>query len=272
LSHSDLFDRYREGQSPVHRLDPRVKVVVAFLFILSTVLLPDGAWLAFGLSFILLLGISYASGLGTAFTVKRSFIALPFVLAAAAVVFSVPGNILFTLNIWHWHLQATDAGLIRFGSIVIRSWISIQVAILLVATTQFPDMMHALRHLKVPGILVSIISFMYRYLHVLVDETMRLLRAREARSARLPAGHYTTAKLGKPGGSIGWRARIAGNMAGQLFIRSYERSDRVYNAMVARGYTGTLQTLNPHRITVDDWLLGSLVVLLLIIIQVIARI
>jgi cobalt/nickel transport system permease protein len=103
------------------------------------------------------------------------------------------------------------------------------MAILLVATTQFPDMMHALRHLRVPSLLVAVISFMYGYLFVLADEVMRLLRARDSRSARL-TGY-------RSGGSIPWRARVAGNMAGQLFLRSYERAP-AYNAMLSRGYTG----------------------------------
>ncbi len=95
-----------------------------------------------------------------------------------------------------------------------RSWLSVQMAILLTATTAFPDLMHALRHLRVPRLLVAIVSLMYRYLFVLTDETARLLRAREARSARV-AGR-------RGGGTLAWRARVAGNMAGQLFLRSYE--------------------------------------------------
>ena len=94
-------------------------------------------------------------------------------------------------------------------------------------------------HLRVPAILTTIIAFLYRYLFVLTDEVFRLLRARESRSAAV-AGQ-------RSGGGVMWRARVAGNMAGQLFLRSYERSDRIYNAMLARGYTGHLQTLNPHE-------------------------
>jgi cobalt/nickel transport system permease protein len=158
----------------------------------------------------------------------------------------------------------TDAGLIRFVSIVVRSWLSVQMAILLTATTRFPDLIHALRHLRLPQPLVSTISFLYRYLFVLTDETVRLLRAREARSAR-PAG-------GGGGGSVAWRARVAGNMAGQLFLRSYERSDRVYNAMLARGYAGQLLTLNPHVMRNQDWVVGALAVMILLLLQVISRV
>ncbi len=247
-------------------------MVVAFLFILSTVLLPDGAWWAFLLSLALVFVIAYTSKLGAWFTISRSVIVLPFTLAAFTIIFTLPGEDVFTIDLLRWSFTATDAGLIRFASILIRSWISVQVAILLVATTQFPDLMHALRHLRVPGVLVSIISFMYRYLHVLVDETLRLLRAREARSARMPEIDQDRKQRRRAGGTVFWRAKVAGNMAGQLFIRSFERSERVYQAMVARGYSGTLLTLNPHVLKLDDWLLGSMMVLSLLVIQLVARI
>ena len=261
--HVNAFDRFESGESLIHRLDPRVKVVVTALFIVSNVSLPDGAWLAFGLAWGLVLLASVLAELGVGYVVKRSFVALPFALAAVTAIFAIPGRPLFAGTLGPWHLVATDAGLIRFVSIVIRSWLSVQMAILLTATTQFPDLMHALRHLRTPHLVVAIISFMYRYLFVLTDEAMRLMRAREARSAR-PAG-------GGGGGSIPWRARVAGNMAGQLFLRSYERSDRVYNAMLARGYTGQFITLNPHTMRTEDWIVGGLTVIVLLLLQVVGR-
>jgi cobalt/nickel transport system permease protein len=73
------------------------------------------------------------------------------------------------------------------------------------------------------------------------------------------------------GGSIAWRARVAGNMAGQLFLRSYERSDRVYNAMLARGYTGHFLTLNPHLMRPRDWASGVVAAILLLLLQLVGR-
>jgi cobalt/nickel transport system permease protein len=185
---TNTFDRYQEGKSPIHQLDPRVKVVVTVLFILSNVLLPDGAWLAFLLAWGLILLTSVLAGLGLDYAIKRSFVALPFALAAVTVIFNLPGKPLFTWDLGPWQLVATDVGMVRFASIVVRTWLSVQMAILLTATTQFPDLTHALHHLRVPKLLVAIISFMYRYLFVLTDEAMRLMRAREARSARSTAG------------------------------------------------------------------------------------
>ena len=257
--HVNTFDRYETRESLIHHLDPRVKVVVTVLFIVSNVLLPDGVWLAFVLSWGLILLVNRLAGLEMGYAFKRSFIALPFALAAVTTIFTIPGQPLVAFTVGSWQAVATDAGLIRFVSIVIRSWLSVQMAILLTASTQFPDLMHALRHLRLPQILAAVISFMYRYLFVLADEVLRLLRAREARSARLPGS--------KSGGTIWWRAQVAGNMVGQLFLRSYERSDRVYNAMLARGYRGHFLTLNPHLMQPLDWLLGALALMILAGIQ-----
>jgi len=257
------IDRYEARDSLLHRLDPRVKVVVTLLFILSNVLLPDGAWPAYLAAWLfLLLAVSLAR-LSPLFVLRRSLLALPFVLAAVSVLFTVPGETRLSWQIGTLSLTVSDQGLIRFGSILVRSWLSVQMAILLTATTQFPDLMHALRHLKVPALLVAIIAFMYRYLSVLVDEARRLLRAREARSAQGPQG--------TAGRSLRWRAQVAGGMVGQLFLRSMERSDRVYGAMVARGYRGQLLTMNPHVMGRPDWFMAAGALLLLLTIQLIGR-
>lgn len=235
------FDRYLARASAVHRLDPRVKVILTLAFIVAVALLPNGAWLAYAAAFLLVMAITATARLSPWLVVRRSLLGLPFLLAAVTVLF-LPGRVVWA---GPFGLGVTDAGLIRFGSILARSMISIQAAVLLTATTRFPDILHALRHLKVPAVLVAIIGFMYRYLFVLVDEVERLMRARAARSARLP---------GAPGGgSLRWRAAVAGHMAGQLLLRSLDRSDRVYHAMLARGYRGELLTLAPHAMRPRDW-------------------
>lgn len=261
--HANAFDRFHAGTSLVHHLDPRVKVIVTVLFIVSNSLLPDGAWLALAASLLLVLFASSLSDLGTGFTLRRSFIALPFALAALTTLFATPGSPIFHLTAGPLDVTVTGPGLVRFTSILIRTWLSVQMAILLVATTSFPDLLHALRHLRVPGVLVAIISFMYRYLFVLTDEVIRLRRAREARSAQLNGK--------KSGGTLAWRAKTAGSMAGQLFLRSLERSDRIYNAMLARGYTGQLLTLNAHLMERKDWIAGAAALGILLFIQAVGR-
>ncbi len=263
--HINTFDHYQLHDSSIHRLDPRVKISATVLLIISNAILPDGAWIAFALTWGLVLSVSLLANIQINFILSRSIVTLPFAIAAVSVIFSIPGPTLTTLVLGSWQLIITEPGLIRFASIMMRSWISVQMAILLTATTPFPDLIHAMRHLRVPDILVATISFMYRYLFVLSDEAIRLLRAREARSAsKFGTGRQRTALL--------WRVKIAGNMAGQLFLRSYERSERVYNAMLARGYIGTLQTLNPHEMKPKDWVMGSAVLLVLVFFQILAHI
>jgi cobalt/nickel transport system permease protein len=97
----------------------------------------------------------------------------------------------------------------------------------------------------VPRIFVAIIGFMYRYLAVLGEEATRLMRARSARSA-VAAG--TTG-----GGSVAWRARVTGSMVGSLFLRSYERSERFYAAMQARGFEGTFRHMGARTIRPGEW-------------------
>jgi cobalt/nickel transport system permease protein len=260
ILHFSAFDPYQAGESRVHRLDPRVKVVLAAGFILSMALLPDAAWLAYGLAFLLVLAAAVAAGIPPRRVLRRSLIGLPFLLAAVTVLFTLPGA-----TLWRgpFGLMLTDAGLERFLSIVCRSLISLQMAILLTMTTRFPDIIHALRHLKVPAVLTSIIAFMYRYLFVLADEAARLMRGRAARSAAAPGN--------KAGGSLVWRAMTTGHMVGQLFIRSLDRSERVYQAMVARGYRGELLTMHPHAMRPADW--GTLIAFFaaLLLIQAVAR-
>jgi cobalt/nickel transport system permease protein len=102
---------------------------------------------------------------------------------------------------------------------------------------------------------------MWRYLFVLADEAIRLMRARLARS-----GHADLPDL-KPGGSIAWRGRVAGGMVGNLFLRAFERSDRIYMAMLARGYDGEMRSAPLPVLSNSNWLvlllsLGILAVLL----------
>ncbi len=255
--HIHLLDQYHTGRSSVHRLDARVKLLLTLAFILVTSLTPAGAWLAYlGLT-LLALGVILAAGLPPLLVQRRALVALPFALAALTVLFTTEGRPLFTLSLGAWHLTASQPGLIRFLSILLKSWLSVQGAILLAATTPFPTLVVAMRALRLPRLLVSIIAFMGRYLFVLADEALRLHRAREARSAVIGPGS---------GGSITWRARVTGGMVGNLFLRSVERSERIYNAMLARGYRGELRTLSPPRLRPADGVLGLLFVALLALI------
>ena len=265
--HIHALDTYRPGSSLVHRLDARVKLVVALLLILTAVLLPEQSWLAYGLLQALLLGVTIVSRVGVGLVQRRAAVALPFTLAALTVVFVTPGQVLFSIPVPGGAWAVSDAGLLRFLSIVVRSYLSIQAAVLLAATTPFPALLQAMRALGIPRTLVAIGSFLYRYLFVLADEAQRLLRAREARSA-LPR---TADRVRRPGRSLPWRACVTGGMAGSLFIRSYERSERIYTAMLARGYDGEIRSFSLPAMRAVDWLWGAAAILTLAVILILSR-
>ncbi|HEY0735089.1 MAG TPA: cobalt ECF transporter T component CbiQ [Herpetosiphonaceae bacterium] len=252
-----LLDRYIAGASVIHALDARVKLVLTVALIVCAALLPVGAWLALLALTALVWAAIIASGVGLPTILKRSLLALPFLLVVVTVIFSVPGRPIFRLPLGFVTLTATDAGLLRFITIVWKSWVSMQAALLLTATTHFLDVLRALQALHMPRIIVALMSFMYRYLFILVEEAQRLLRARDCRSAALE---------GSGGGSVLWRAQVTGRLVGTLFLRSFERSERIYVAMLSRGYTGELRSLRARTLDRRDLYAGLGVGAILLII------
>ncbi len=144
------------------------------------------------------------------------------------------GDPLGTVVVGPLALTVSGEGLRLFATIAAKSWVSVQAALLLTFTTPVPELIEALRRLRLPGLLVTTIGFLVRYLVVLGDEAGRMSRARAARSAVGPRGRS---------GSVRWRATVTGHMVGTLFLRSYERSERIYAAMLARGFEGALVRL-----------------------------
>ena len=266
--HIHALDTYRPGHSLVHRLDPRVKLILTVLFILVCSLTTDQSWAIFGLLAVLLGLITLLSGVGFVLVYKRAAVALPFTLAALTVAISTPGNPVFSLGLPGGPWVVTDAGLLRFVSIVVRSYLSVQSAVILSAATPFPDLLWAMRALRIPKVMVAIGSFLYRYLFVLADEAQRLMRAREARSV---AQDTHASSPDKAGGSLLWRARVTGSMAGTLFIRSYERSDRIYSAMLARGYDGDVRSLEPPTLRPVDVATGIAAGLVLVALLILSK-
>jgi cobalt/nickel transport system permease protein len=121
----------------------------------------------------------------------------------------------------------------------LKSGVSALSVILLVSTTHFSQLLKGMERLGLPRLLLAIISFLYRYLFLLLDQFMRLLRA--ARSRNLEAG------------PLSLRLRAAGGIVGSLFIRTYSRAERVHAAMLARGYQGTLPLLRDTRLGAADF-------------------
>jgi len=259
--HIHLHDQYQQAQTLIHGLDARVKVILTVLFILTVSLTPFGAFGAYIALFALIMATALLARIEPTYLLKRSVVALPFALAAITLPFTVPGQTLLTIPVFGG-LTVSAEGVIRFVSILIKSWLSLQMAIILV--TAFPAILWALRALRIPPPLIAIVSLMYRYLFVLFDEAMRLLRARAARSA--------TQDGTRSGGSLAWRGQVAGRMAGSLMLRSFERSERIYNAMLARGYQGQLLGLEHGHLRSRDLVVAGIMVALLALILLLSRI
>jgi cobalt/nickel transport system permease protein len=218
----------------LHQADARLKFILTVAFILSVTLLPTGSYAALLVAWLAIVTACWAARLGPLRTTRKAFFALPFMLAAVPLVVTRGAPYVAVLDIGPVALAISTEGVRQFTTIAIKSWISVQAALLLSFTTPFHDLVDALRELRLPRVMVAIISFMYRYLGVLSDEATRMNRARASRSA---------ARRGHAGPALWWRARVTGSMVGSLFLRSYERSERVYAAMLARGFDGELRYL-----------------------------
>lgn len=256
------LDRAVARASPVHRADPRLKFVAVIVTILVISLLPVGAFVALGLTWLALIAVSTLAALGPMRLSRGAFVAAPFLLAALPLIFVRSGDPIGTIVLGPIALTLSGEGLVLFATIAAKSWLSVQAALLLTFTTPFHDLVDALRDLRLPRILVTIISFMYRYLAVLGEEASRMLRARSARSA---------AVAGRSGGGLRWRAAVTGSMVGSLFLRSYERSERIYAAMQSRGFDGTFRHLSSRSIPTASWAAFGLVLVALISLEIAAH-
>ncbi len=190
--------------TPIHRLDPRVKIVVLLGTVLVVVTTPPGSWAAYGAYLALLAALAVASRLPAGYVARRLAIEVPFLLAAALLVL-VQG----------WVAGATLAA---------RITTSLLAVVVLSSTTPFPLLLRGFERLRAPRLLVTIVALLWRYLRVIGDEVRRMRIAREARAYRPRTV---------------WQAQVAtGATIGALFLRSLERGERVHLAMVSRGYAG----------------------------------
>ncbi len=244
MSVDQRINPYRHSEGLLHRFDPRLKLCLGLAYILTINLIPSAVWVIFPLLFSINLSLVVLSEIGIGRLLKRSLWILPFMLAVIPLLFQVEGPAWFQFKFFGWQLTASWPGFERGLSIVLKAWFSVQVAIILVSTTPFEGILLGLRWLRVPKLLVVVIGLMWRYLFVLLDEVQRLITARAARSSTLP--HI------RSGGNFIWRARVTGYMAGSLFLRSLERSDRVYAAMLSRGYDGEVRLWNDKTIPSRD--------------------
>jgi len=251
MEHS-FIDRYSDLDSFIHRLDPRTKLITTLAFILVVVVTPLTKWQAFAGYSVLIISLVLLSKLPLLYVVKRTLIIIPFILLIGIFNLFKPGEIVASLSIWHWQVSVTQEGLLVFWSVLIKAFLSILSLILLSSTTKFTQLLKGLEQLRMPKIMVMTLSFAYHYIFLLVDEAMRMRRARESRNL---------------GGKRVWQIKTLGHMVGTLFLRSYERAERVYAAMVSRGYEGHIRVLNPLNLSHRDAYFGIITLLLLLFIS-----
>ena len=238
-----FLDRYSGLDTPVHRLDPRAKVLLALAFVIAVVSTPSSRLLAFVVYAGLLSWTAALARVPLGYVCVRAATVLPFsVLAALWLPFLKGGP---TVELFGGRLALSVAGLWLFAGVAIKSLLGAGTVILLVSVTPFSSLLCGFRKLGAPVILVDLLALTYRYLFVLVGEAMRLRRAAAARG-------YHPRWLGQ--------ALLIGRLVGQLFVRSHARAERVYGAMVLRGYDGRMPASRPlHLRTVD---VGALLILI----------
>jgi cobalt/nickel transport system permease protein len=224
---------YLDGDSPVHRLSPEVKIVAAFAVTVAIVATPREAFWAFGVYAVLLGGVAALAGVSPGWLGKRTLIEVPFVILAVLLPFVGHGE-----QIEWAGLSLSVDGLYGAWNIVAKGTLGVVASLLLAATTPMRDLLLGLDRLRAPQIVVQIATFMLRYLDVIADQAARM------RIARLSRGH-------DPG--FLWQARAFATSIGSLFIRSFERGERVYLAMVSRGYTGRMPAPSGGVTTAGQW-------------------
>ncbi|MET8356247.1 cobalt ECF transporter T component CbiQ [Micromonospora sp. NPDC005171] len=232
---------YRELDSPVHRLPPEVKVVAMVVFTIAVVATPREAFWAFGAYAVLVAVVAALARVGPRWLLSRALIELPFVLFAVALPFLGSGDRVEVLG-----LRLSEDGLHGAWNILAKGTLGVLVSLLLAATTTTRDLIVGLDRLHCPQVLTQIATFMLRYLDVLVGE------ARRMRVARISRGDDPR---------FLWQLRGFAAGIGALFLRAFERGERVYLAMLSRGYTGRMPAVwqGEGAASAGQWLVAATV-------------
>lgn len=207
------------ARSPVHELAPEAKVAAAVGFTAAVVLTPREAVWAFAIDLAAVLAVLALARVPAGVVLRRARVELPFVAFAALLPFA-GGDPRVELA----GLALSEPGLWAAWSVLAKATLGVLAAVALVATTPVPELLAGLRRLRVPAPLVAIAGAMVRYLDVLAGEAARMDVARRSRGYR---GRWL------------WQARAVAAGAGALFVRAYERGERVHLAMASRGFDGS---------------------------------
>lgn len=224
-------DTFALQDTPLHRIDARAKVVATLVFLVCVVSFPKYAVIQL-LPFALFPVVMAAEGrLPFSWLATRLLAAAPF-----AVVVGMFNPILDRQLVSLLGGPGIAAGWISFVSIILRFMLTTAAALTLIATTGMNGVCAALERLKIPDVLVTQLLFLYRYIFVLVEEALRMTRARDLRS------------FGRRGTGI----RVFGQILGQLLLRTYARAQRIYSAMLLRGFDGHVRTRRPMAFGARD--------------------
>ncbi|MBD2832366.1 cobalt ECF transporter T component CbiQ [Streptomyces sp. FT05W] len=224
---------YRHGHSPVHALPPHCKLAAVLCFVVAVVSTPREAVWAFALYAALLAGVAAVARISPGFLLKRLVIEVPFVAFALLMPFVVPGEQTELLG-----LSVSVPGLWGAWNVLAKGTLGVAASVLLASTTELRSLLLGLQRLRLPPLLVQIASFMIRYGDVIGDELRRMSVARRSRGFEARGVRH-------------WG--VLAKTAGALFIRSYERGERVHLAMVSRGYTGTMPVIDEVTATRTQW-------------------
>jgi cobalt/nickel transport system permease protein len=227
---------YYHGHSRIHALPPECKIAAQLLFVFVVVATPREAIWAFGAYGAIVTGLAAAAGLPLGFVVRRLAIEIPFVAFALLLPFLSSGERIELLGV-----SVSREGLWGAWNILAKGTLGVAASVIVASTTTMPELLRGFERLRMPTIFTSIASFMIRYLDVIADEMRRM------RVARLSRGHDPRWI---------WQARAIAASAGALFIRSYERGERVYLAMLARGYDGQMPSVGGVAASRGAWVMA----------------
>ncbi|MFJ1974926.1 cobalt ECF transporter T component CbiQ [Streptomyces sp. NPDC087903] len=224
---------YRHGHSPVHGLPPHTKLAATFAFVVVVVSTPREAMWAFGLYAALLACVALAARVPAGFLLKRLLIEVPFVAFAVLMPFVAEGERVGVLG-----MSLSVNGLWGAWNVLAKGTLGVAASVLLASTTELRELLLGLQRLRLPPLLVQIASFMIRYGDVITDEMRRMRIARESRGFEARGVRH-------------WG--VLAKSAGALFIRSYERGERVHLAMVSRGYAGSMPVIDEVTASRAQW-------------------
>ena len=226
---------------PVHRLDPRAKVIGLVAVTLVAVSTPLGAWPVWLACAAALVAVAALARVSPREIARRARAPLLLVLAVGITLpFVRTGGRAWDAGFLTLHERGVEA----FATVAARAGIGTLSAVLLMATTSLPEVLGALERLRVPRLFVLIAGLTYRYLFVLTGEAARMKAALAARNWRPRSAAH---------------AGAAGRVAGSLFLRAHARGERVHLAMLARGYDGTMPVPAPVPLARADLLFLALV-------------